>query len=108
MICYQKTLQKKDIGGGIYVYELGNGQKMNAIVGELKDQATAPPHAHPQEQFGYIIKGGLVDKLTGQVYPAGVFGFFPEGLEHGPHTAPVGALMIEFRHYKSKPSRKSK
>ena len=66
------------------------------------------PLKHDFDEVVYIIKGGLVDKLTGQAYPAGTFGFFPEGLEHGPHTAPVGALMIEFRHCKSKPSSKSK
>jgi len=61
---------------------------------------------HDFDEVVYIIKGGLVDSLTGEVYQAGTVGFFPEGLEHGPHRAPVGALMIEFRHYKSKPSGK--
>jgi len=60
------------------------------------------PLKHDFDEVVYIIKGGLVDRLTGQPYPAGTFGYFPAGLEHGPHTAPVGALMIEFRHYKSK------
>jgi len=66
------------------------------------------PLKHDFDEVVYIIKGGLIDRLTGQPYPAGTFGYFPAGLEHGPHTAPVGALMIEFRHYKSKPFNKSK
>jgi len=63
---------------------------------------------HEFDEVVYIIEGGLADRLTGQPYPAGTFAFFPAGLEHGPLSAPVGALLIEFRHYKSKPSRSSK
>lgn len=66
------------------------------------------PLKHDFDEVVYIIKGGLIDSVTGEVYPAGTVAFFPEGREHGPHTPPVGALMIEFRHYKPKPSNKSK
>ena len=61
---------------------------------------------HDFDEVVYIIRGGLVDSVTGEVYQAGTVAFFPKGLEHGPHTAPVGALMIEFRHYKPEPSGK--
>lgn len=60
------------------------------------------PLKHDFDEVVYIIKGGLIDSLTGQVYPEGTVACFPQGLEHGPHTAPVGALLIEFRHYTSK------
>ena len=63
---------------------------------------------HDFDEVVYIIKGGLIDSLTGRVYVAGTVAFFPEGLEHGPHTAPVGALLLEFRHYKSKTALQSK
>ena len=63
---------------------------------------------HDFDEVVYIINGGLIDSLTGKVYPAGTVAFFPEGLEHGPHTAPVGALLIEFRHFKSEIAKQSK
>jgi hypothetical protein len=64
------------------------------------------PLKHDFDEVVYIIRGGLVDSVTGEVYPAGTVAFFRKGVEHGPHRAPVGALMIEFRHYKPEPSGK--
>jgi len=63
---------------------------------------------HEFDEVVYIINGGLIDSVTGKVYPAGTVAFFPEGLEHGPHTAPVGALLIEFRHFKREIPKQSK
>jgi hypothetical protein len=57
---------------------------------------------HDFDEVVYIIQGGIVDRLTNKAYPAGFYAFFPEGLEHGPLAAPVGALFIEFRHYTAK------
>jgi hypothetical protein len=60
------------------------------------------PLKHDFDEVVYIVQGGIVDVLMNKPYPAGTFAFFPEGLEHGPLAAPVGALFIEFRHYKTK------
>jgi len=65
------------------------------------------PLKHDFDEVVYVIKGRLIDCLTGQPYSAGSCAFFPAGQEHGPHTAPEGALMIEFRHYKPQKSEKS-
>ena len=64
------------------------------------------PLKHDFDEVVYIIQGGLIDQLTDKPYPAGNFASFPEGLEHGPLAAPVGAMMIEFRHYRSKSGKK--
>lgn len=66
------------------------------------------PLRHDFDEVVYIIRGGLIDSVTGEVYRAGSVAFFPKGFEHGPHTAPVGALMIEVRHYKSEQSARTK
>jgi hypothetical protein len=63
---------------------------------------TDKPLKHDFDEVVYIIQGGIVDRVTNKPYPAGAFASFPEGLEHGPLAAPVGALFIEFRHYKGK------
>ncbi len=65
-------------------------------------KGTDKPLKHDFNEVVYIIQGGVVDGLTNKAYPAGSFASFPEGLEHGPLLAPVGALFIEFRHYTKK------
>jgi hypothetical protein len=54
---------------------------------------------HDFDEVVYIVQGGIVDTVTKKGYPEGHFAFFPKGLEHGPLASPVGALVIEFRHY---------
>ena len=63
---------------------------------------TDKPLKHDFDEVVYIVQGGIVDRLAKKPYPAGFYAFFPEGLEHGPLDAPVGAIFIEFRHYKAK------
>ena len=60
------------------------------------------PLKHDFNEVVYIAQGGIVDALTKEAYPTGYFASFPEGLEHGPLQAPVGAVFIEFRHYTAK------
>ena len=61
------------------------------------------PLKHDFDEVVYIAQGGAVDVLTKKPYPAGTFASFPAGLEHGPLAAPVGAIFLEFRHYRAKP-----
>jgi hypothetical protein len=58
------------------------------------------PLSHEFDEIVYIVEGGLINRLTGEPYPAGRFASFSAGTEHGPFDAPFGGLMIEFRHYK--------
>ena len=60
------------------------------------------PLKHDFDEVVYIVQGGVVDVTTNKPYQAGMFASFPAGLEHGPLAAPVGAVFIEFRHYKTK------
>lgn len=57
---------------------------------------------HDFDELVYILQGGVIDRTTNVAYPAGHYAVFPEGLEHGPLAAPVGAMFIEFRHYAGK------
>ncbi len=59
MYCYHKKIPKKDIGGGILMQELGPGTNMNVLHWNMDDGSVIPLHNHPQEQFGYVIKGGF-------------------------------------------------
>jgi hypothetical protein len=62
---------------------------------------TSTPLKHDFDEIVYIIEGGVVDCLTGKGYPTKTFAVFPAGMEHGPLAAPVGALLLEFRHYRA-------
>jgi len=47
----------------------------------------------------YLISGGLYNPRLECRYKAGDIAVFPAATAHGPMEAPVGALMIEYRHF---------
>lgn len=54
---------------------------------------------HDFDEMVYIISGGLINERLNERYEAGSWALFPKGVKHGPLTAPVGAVVIETRHY---------
>ena len=56
------------------------------------------PMQHDFDEVVYIISGGIVNPRLNNRYKSGSVAVFPKGIKHGPGSAPVGALMIEFRH----------
>ena len=63
-------------------------------------KGTDKPLVHDFDEVVYIVSGGAVNPRLGCHYPAGSVAFFPAGQKHGPLDYPVGALVIEFRHYR--------
>ncbi|MDD2717375.1 MAG: cupin domain-containing protein [Candidatus Wallbacteria bacterium] len=59
MICFHKDYEKIDIGDGILMQVLGPGEKMNVLHWNMQDGSEVKLHQHPEEQFGYVIKGGF-------------------------------------------------
>lgn len=59
---------KVDIGQGILLQVIGNGQHLNAIHWNLPDNSLIPAHSHSQEQFGYVIQGSLELEMNGQTF----------------------------------------
>ena len=59
------TLPKRDIGDGIMLQIIGEGENLNAIHWNIPDGGLVPRHNHPQEQFGYVIRGALQMKVEG-------------------------------------------
>jgi quercetin dioxygenase-like cupin family protein len=66
MYLFHKTIPKKDIGGGILMQELGPGDRMNVLHWNMADGSVIPMHAHPHEQFGYVIRGGFKMRIDGR------------------------------------------
>ncbi len=63
-------------------------------------RGTKEPLVHDFDEVVYIVSGGAVNERLGCYYPAGSVAVFPAGVKHGPLHYPVGALVIEFRHYR--------
>ncbi len=78
-------LEKHDLGGGILVQHIGSGEYMTALHWDMEDQSEVKMHSHPNEQFGYVIKGGYKFFLGAETYilKAGDSYFVPPNVEHG-------------------------
>jgi quercetin dioxygenase-like cupin family protein len=59
MFCYGERLPKNDFAKGVKVQVLGSGKNLNVLHWDMADGSIVPPHQHPQEQFGYVLKGGF-------------------------------------------------
>lgn len=59
MFIFHKKIEKHDMGGGIVRQDLANGERLNTLHWNIADKGEVTLHHHPQEQFGYIIKGGF-------------------------------------------------
>ncbi len=59
MFVFLQKIDKKDMGGGVILKELGSGASMTVLHWNMADGSTVPSHAHLHEQFGYVIKGGF-------------------------------------------------
>ena len=84
MRCYHERLEKKDLGGGVTLQVLGFGENMNVLHWNMEDGSLVPWHNHPQEQFGYIIKGGFKMKVDDETFTlkAGDAYFIPPNAWH--------------------------
>jgi quercetin dioxygenase-like cupin family protein len=84
MFSYKKANQEAEIAPGLVRQVLGAGNKINAVHWDIKDGTVVPPHQHPEEQFGYVIKGGFEMSIgdTTAILEAGDSYFIPAGVPH--------------------------
>ena len=84
MFCYNQHIEKKHIGSGILMQSLGYGENVNVLHWNMPDKSEIPLHQHPQEQFGYVIKGGfkmLVGEETAELKEGDSY-FIPPNVAH--------------------------
>jgi anti-sigma factor ChrR (cupin superfamily) len=55
---------------------------------------------HEFYEEAYVIQGGLYDKTLDEAFTAGMYACRTPEMEHGPYSAPVGALTFEVRYFK--------
>jgi quercetin dioxygenase-like cupin family protein len=68
MFFYHDKIKKVDMGEGVVRQDFAEGNSMNVLHWNMADASVVKMHSHPQEQFGYVIKGGFKitvgDKVT--------------------------------------------
>lgn len=67
MVIDHKQVEKIDMGKGVLRQDFAEGKNLNVLHWNMSDQSEVGMHTHPQEQFGYVIKGGfhlIIDKET--------------------------------------------
>ena len=59
MVFNHKQIEKIDMGKGVIRQDFAEGKNMNVLHWNMSDGSEVGMHTHPQEQFGYVIKGGF-------------------------------------------------
>ena len=90
MFCYHEEIEKEEFAPGILLQRLGKGKRISAVHWDFKDGVALETHQHPQEQFGFIIKGGFEVSIGNETYllKAGDAYFVPANVSH--KFVPVG------------------
>jgi quercetin dioxygenase-like cupin family protein len=81
---FHDKLSETDFGHGIRLTDLGGSNSLNAFLWHTPAGTNAPAHDHPEEQFGYILKGSFEVAIGDekQVLTAGDSYFIPGGVPH--------------------------
>jgi len=84
MFVFKDKIKEVEFGKGIRMKVLGAGIKMNVLHWSTIDGIESPEHQHPEEQFGYILKGGFEITVGGDkaVLGAGDSYFIPANVPH--------------------------
>lgn len=59
MFFFHDKIKKIDMGEGVVRQDFASGEKLNILHWNMADKSEVKLHSHPQEQFGYVIKGGF-------------------------------------------------
>jgi len=76
----------------------GAGAMINLI--DFEAGAVVPPHSHPHEQLGIVLRGVQVLVVDGVEHPLGAMEGYvlPGGVEHGARCGPEGATVNDVFH----------
>jgi quercetin dioxygenase-like cupin family protein len=77
-------LESKLLKEKVLLQRIGEGKVINAVHWDFEDGAIIDLHQHPQEQFGYIIQGGLEVTIGDEtaLLQAGDAYFIPPNVPH--------------------------
>ena len=67
MFIYLDKVEAQKLDNEVVLKVLGSGERMNVVHWNMAGGAVIQRHQHPQEQFGYVIKGGFEVDIGGEV-----------------------------------------
>ncbi len=84
MFVFKDKIKAVEFAKGIRMKALGAGEKMNVLHWNTVAGIESPEHKHPEEQFGYILKGGFEITIGEEkvVLGAGDSYFIPANVPH--------------------------
>jgi len=66
MYCFKDQIPEKDLGKGVILKVPGHLENLSVFHWDMADGSVVTEHSHPQEQFGYVIKGGFDMVIGGE------------------------------------------
>ena len=84
-----------DLGNGVLLKVLGSGKNMNVRHWDMADQSRVTSHAHPEEQFGYVIRGGFRMTIGGETADLGPGEIAASLPERAPERHQANALILQ-------------
>ena len=88
MFVFRENTIEIDFGGGIHLTDLGGLDAMNALFWRTPAGTVSPMHDHPEEQFGYLLKGVFevtIGEKTAVLKPGDAY-HIPGGVPHQFHA----------------------
>ncbi|HAE41234.1 MAG TPA: cupin domain-containing protein [Candidatus Riflebacteria bacterium] len=84
MFVFRDKIKEIDFGHGIKLTDLGGNGNMNVLHWNTPAGTVSPAHEHPEEQFGYLLKGSFEVTIGDEkaVLKAGDSYFIPGGVSH--------------------------
>lgn len=85
MVFLHKEIETIDMGKGVLRQDFAEGKNMNVLHWNMSDKSVVGMHTHPQEQFGYVIKGGFELTIGEETFilSAGDAYLVPANVPHG-------------------------
>lgn len=79
VVFFHEKIKKIDMGKGVVRQDFASGKNMNVLHWNMSNESEVGMHTHPQEQFGYVIKGGFHLTIGEETFElkAGDAGIFP-------------------------------
>jgi quercetin dioxygenase-like cupin family protein len=84
------------LADGVSGRPLFGGRAMLNVI-EFEPGATVPPHSHPHEQLGIVLRGMQALVVDGEAHELGAMEGYvlPGGVEHSAYCGREGALVVD-------------
>ena len=87
----------RDLMNGGGTARVFHGEQVTVSVIDMKPDTTSVIHAHPEEQWGFLLEGEMTEVIGGKEYhvKAGDFWHIPPHVEHGGRTTDQACVILD-------------